>query len=371
MKLQYICKWDKIKEKTWSGTTYSLYKALTKKQDIINYSYQLNIFQILWVKLTSLSFKKNRVVINDAFNKYKDYFFEKQIQKLDQNKKLSNVIFVGNSVKCTSNAYTYCDLTLDSLLYFKENHPQIFQYSRFENISDKEFDEKRLRQLDIFNGLTGIFTMSKWLAENLAHYSKIEEDKIHWVGGGINIDINKIKEVTKTNNRILFVGRDFIRKGGDIVYEAFKILKSKYLPDAELYIAGPKECPVDQNTNGIIFLGELPPDKLSDYFNSCDIFCMPSRFEAYGLVFIEALVYGLPCIGRNNFSMKEFIEDGKSGYLLDNDNIDNLAFKMNELLSNRGIKEYVVANRQFYINNYSWDTVANRMIAVIEKNCII
>ena len=38
---------------------------------------------------------------------------------------------------------------------------------------------------------------------------------------------------------------------------------------------------------------------------------MPSYFEAYGLVFIEALTYGLPCIGRNAFEMPNFIQDSE------------------------------------------------------------
>ena len=48
----------------------------------------------------------------------------------------------------------------------------------------------------------------------------------------------------------------------------------------------------------------------------CDVFCMPSYFEAYGLVFVEALTFGLPCIGRNCYEMPYFIEDGKTGLLL-------------------------------------------------------
>ena len=47
----------------------------------------------------------------------------------------------------------------------------------------------------------------------------------------------------------------------------------------------------------------------------CDVFCMPSYFEAYGLVFVEALTFGLPCIGRNCYEMPYFIEEGKTGLL--------------------------------------------------------
>ncbi|NOW59628.1 glycosyltransferase involved in cell wall biosynthesis [Clostridium saccharobutylicum] len=208
--------------------------------------------------------------------------------------------------------------------------------------------------------------MGKWLANNLVEYSKIPKEKVHWVGGGINLNIKKVKPFPKSKNKILFVGRDFFRKGGDLVYKAFKVLK-RYLPNVELYVAGPKEWPLKDKDDNLRFLGEINSDELSDYFNLCDIFCMPSRFEAYGLVFIEALVYGLPCIGRNNFEMKEFIKEGYNGYLIENDDIEQLAIKMYQLLNNDDIKSNVVTNRNKYIKEYSWDTVADRIINIINK----
>ena len=43
--------------------------------------------------------------------------------------------------------------------------------------------------------------------------------------------------------------------------------------------------------------------------NLCDYFVMPSKFEAYGLVFAEALIYGLPCIGKKCYARPEFINN--------------------------------------------------------------
>ena len=125
---------------------------------------------------------------------------------------------------------------------------------------------------------------------------------------------------------------------------------------------------MEDKDENLIFLGDIDSDELSQYYNMCDIFCMPSRFEAYGLVFIEALVYGLPCIGRNAFAMKEFIQDGQNGYLIDDDNANILASKILDLLTNDAIKENVVSKKAYYISEYSWDTVANRLIEVIKND---
>jgi glycosyltransferase involved in cell wall biosynthesis len=211
--------------------------------------------------------------------------------------------------------------------------------------------------------------MSHWLREHLINYTGIPAEKVHYVGAGINLDINKITNEKRYGNKILFVGRDFYRKGGDLVVKAFLKLKEE-MPEAELYVAGPKQKPIEicENSESIVFLGDISYDDLSRYFNMCDIFCMPSRFEPFGLVYIEALVYGMPCIVNNDFAMKEVVQDGVNGYLLSNENIDDLKEKMKLLLHNEAIKKNVFENREQYIKEYSWDTVAERMVNIIVQN---
>lgn len=99
----------------------------------------------------------------------------------------------------------------------------------------------------------------------------------------------------------------------------------------------------------------------------CDIFCLPSYFEAYGLVFVEALSFGLPCIGRDCYEMPYFIEEGKTGLLLNKDDASELAALMERLLKDELIKENVKARRDYYLKEYSWDSVALRMKKIIEQ----
>ncbi|AGX43822.1 glycosyltransferase family 4 protein [Clostridium saccharobutylicum] len=369
MEILYVCSWDKCREKTWSGTTYSLYKTLEAKIPVQNIDVTLNRKDKMFIKLqrfTDIKFKNEKVKIIHEFSSLKTKIYQKKVNRLIKNDKKSVVLQIGDYGLCDNKTYVYQDLSLDSLFYFKEKYNGLFQYSGFQNYLEDDMSRRRENQFKFYNNIHGIFTMGKWLANNLVEYSKIPKEKVHWVGGGINLNIKKVKPFPKSKNKILFVGRDFFRKGGDLVYKAFKVLK-RYLPNVELYVAGPKEWPLKDKDDNLRFLGEINSDELSDYFNLCDIFCMPSRFEAYGLVFIEALVYGLPCIGRNNFEMKEFIKEGYNGYLIENDDIEQLAIKMYQLLNNDDIKSNVVTNRNKYIKEYSWDTVADRIINIINK----
>lgn len=206
--------------------------------------------------------------------------------------------------------------------------------------------------------------MGNWMADELVRKYNIPKHKVHHVGGGSNIDVSKIDGTSKNGKRFLFVGRDFDRKNGPLVVEAFKKI---YETDKsyELYIIGPEK--INCICEGIRFLGNLSYDEVAYYFNLCDVFCMPSKFEAYGLVFVEALIYGLPCIGRNAYEMPYFIEDGVTGYLLNDENAKKLSELMLNLINNKEIINNVLSKREYYIKEYSWDTVAERIYNIIKN----
>lgn len=368
MKIAYICIWDKKKEKTWSGTTYSLFESLKKYIDINDFDVNYNKLE-LFIVFIKKSFQK--LINKYAFNLNGSKFIQRKINKICTINNKDIVLQIGDLGTCNNDSYIYQDLSVESLLYFKKNKPDAFKYSGYNDLSNEKIISKKLKhQQNIYNNCKGIFTMSKWLKNNLINYSGIPKNKVHYVGAGANVKIENIKNYKKNGRRILFVGRDFFRKGGDLTYEAFKVLKERYISDAELYIAGPKKWPLNNKIDGVKFLGDLSYDELSYYFNMCDIFCLPSRFEAYGIVFVEALIYGLPCIGRNDFAMKEFISDGVNGYLVDTETPEELALKMNQLLKNKQITLNVINNRNYYIDKYSWETVAKRMIQIIKEDSL-
>lgn len=360
-KLYYVVNWGKDKKKAWSGTNYGLYVALSK------------LFQIKEIELQSSQDILPIRVLNKILHK-NDFEIKNIIR--ERNKILKSLhrkesIFFQFSEIIPDNdyffTYIYQDLSASYIKYISSENNKIFKYSGFSINSTKSIYDRCKMQENYYENCKGIFTMGKWLEKDLIERCGFSRDKVHHVGGGINLDYKLINPREKTNNKILFVGRDFQRKGGHIVYNAFKILK-KQLPNIELYIAGPARNPINNPIDGYFFCGDCNHDKLSDLFNMCDIFCMPSYFEAYGLVFIEALVYGLPCIGRNSYEMPYFIKNNENGLLLENDNPNELAQLMKKLLFDDTIKKNVISNRDYYIHEYSWDTVAHRIYKIITNN---
>lgn len=203
--------------------------------------------------------------------------------------------------------------------------------------------------------------MGKWLAKDLIERCGLPKDKVHHVGGGINLDKTKIDYSKKEGNKFLFVGRDFIRKGGPLVYQAFCLLHKKR-PEMELLVAGPKENPYPDNTNpNYHFYGDCDYNTTANLFNMADVFVMPSKFEAYGLVFVEALTFGLPCIGRDAYEMPYIIKDGATGLLLKEETPEQLAHLMEQSITNTFLTKNVQANKDKYQAEYSWDKVAERI----------
>jgi len=92
---------------------------------------------------------------------------------------------------------------------------------------------------------------------------------------------------------ILFVGRQFHRKVGDLLVEAFRRVRER-IPEARLMIAGPPSR--SNRSQGSPFSAISTRDDPSGWaalvaaYGSADVFCLPTRFEPFGIAFIEAIV---------------------------------------------------------------------------------
>lgn len=360
-KLIVLSNWTYPLEKSWSGTTYSLTKALGEYYD---------------VEIKSLSIGKSLKLLNrlshspllgQLFGALYDMILQAKANRIVGKNKNIPVFEICEDVKIKNPYFTYQDMTYHAGLIVKEwkkEYPFLYQAAGNDTLSIAEIHRRERKQYDEYQHASSVFFMSSWVKDIMSEFHPDMSSKMFHIGGGTNIDVNKIDITKKNGNKFLFIGRDYERKAGDLVLEAFKILKKNYLQNAELHVAG---CQPKEASEGVFYYGDVSYDAVSDLFNKCDVFCMPSRFEAYGLVFIEALIYGLPCIGRRFFEMPHFIEEGKDGMLIERDVASDLAKKMYAVISDQKMIKYVQSRQSFYIERYNWDSVARRAKSVIDK----
>lgn len=351
-KMFYIVNWGKNKERAWSGINYSLYKSLSK------------VFEIHEIPI------KTPWIVCKIMNKLRIDWFAQiwYLNKLRRKPKVeSGTVFqfaeILNDTK-TRKTYIFQDLSVSYVKYMRDHMPEVFKVSAYQDTKSSIIDQRAEAQNKYYATCSGIFTMGRWLKEFLVSQG-IADSKVHAVGAGINVRKDLINPQVKTQSKILFVGRDFKRKGGYIAYEAFKILRERG-ENVELYVSGPRTNPIANPVDGYHFMGDLNYEQVADYYNKCDIFCMPSYFEAFGLVFIEALSYGLPCIGRDCCEMPYLIEDGVTGKILKEDDPDLLASLIHDLLRDTQIKQNVANKQQWYLDTYSWDKVAEKIKKIID-----
>ena len=351
--LTYLVSWGANKETAWSGTNYSLYKALNEFYNVKD----INLSGNRWTQ----KIMKHLLHLDGAsIEYYRRHKLGKKLDNINGNVFQFSEVLYDSEVRDT---YMYVDNTVSYVNYMRNHLPDVFAVSGFQDTNSAIFDKREKEQNQYIRTCSALFTMGHWLREWLIGQG-YSPDRIHAVGGGINVDKRLIAPQRKTHNKILFVGKDFKRKGGYITYEAFKLLREKG-KDVEFYVIGPSQNPISDPIDGYHFVGLIPYNEEARYYNTCDLFCLPSYFEAYGLVFVEALTFGLPCIGRDCYEMPYFIKDGETGLLLKKNDPQALASLMEQILINDSFSKNVIANRDSYIHEYSWSTVAERIAKII------
>ncbi len=369
-KVNFAEKWNgKDRGTTWSGTPYGIYTALEKNGITVN---DVPLGESLFDRLLSKLNKAFRKLIlkKDDFYLFDIGLGENELKHKKIEQGVPNLFFTQYRFKGLENTYYFQDYSVQFLTRLKKSDPDIMNFTPLkDSISEKNIKKRLAISEECAKKCKGIFTMSKYLAREYVEKDGIPKEKVHWVGGGYNLDFSKIKKDKKTGKRFLFIGTTWETKNGPLVVRAFEKLK-KTNEDVELIIAGPKEEPAEiKGKSGIRYVGRIPHDKVIDYYNICDCFVMPSRGDAYGIVFSEALVCGLPCIGKNVLAMPEFIEDDKNGYLIERNDADELCTAMEKFIRNRQrLCEYVNEKNEYYKEYYSWDAVAKRMIKVMEED---
>ena len=374
----YVCLWYREKKRTWSGTAWSLRQAMEPYVQVRDFELSDPLHRKVIRRLRG---KKGLIPpppLRDRLRLAGSCAAWKHKHK--SCRKMPTFQFGDWPSGAQFSTYLYQDLSVAAILWLQKEDPAAYRYCEYEQVPVKELERRAAVQLRRYRESGAVFTMSRWLSEFLIRECGLPREKVHAVGGGINVDAARIRPGERQGRRILFVGRNFVRKGGPLVVQAFGILRKNYLPEAELYLAGAKEADIraalqereihleEADWQAIHLLGDLGTERLSEYYNLCDVFCMPSYFEAYGLVFAEALAYGLPCIGRNKFAMPEFIEDGCTGKLISGEDAESLAEDLWEVLRDPKYREEVAARREWYLREYSWDRVAQRICSVMEKN---
>lgn len=143
------------------------------------------------------------------------------------------------------------------------------------------------------------------------------------------------------HHRIIAVGRLHVQKGFDMLIDAFSMVAER-IPAWQLCIFGSggdeqflkqriREYKLDERIHIL-----APTDNIYEEYQSSDFFVLSSRYEGFGLVLVEAMSCGIPCVAFGcKYGPEEIIEDGKNGLLVENGNVKEFAEKMLWMIRHR------------------------------------
>jgi glycosyltransferase involved in cell wall biosynthesis len=134
-------------------------------------------------------------------------------------------------------------------------------------------------------------------------------------------------------------------KGHDQLIEVWPLVR-RAVPDAQLIIAGtgddlPRlEAAARQTgSEGIFFTGRVSDATLDALYARAAVFAMPARAEGFGIVYLEAMRRRLPCVAGVHDAAGEVVEHGKTGFLVNQGNTEEIAAVLIQLLQNPPLRE--------------------------------
>ena len=359
---------DPFDKTTWSGSSSAFFEAVKKQGclhagisglpsplinhffQFINYSSSRSSWKFKY-HIDTRHYRAYTRKVQQGLYSLKDGFTH--TLQIYSHYDVPSIITDKSIVKCA-----YQDGNLARLLNSPRGYPKISQRR-----IDRAMDWER----NVFGGLDIIFTFSEWLRQSFINDYNIAPDKVVVVGAGANIPVPvHCDEKEFDGKTILFIGIDFERKGGQVLLEAFQLVK-KMVPDAMLKIIGPSSLQAlpggAQNLGFISKMTFEGIDRLRQAYLKASLFVMPSLYEPYGVVFLEAMAHGLPCIGTDNSAMPEIIDHGKTGFLVPPGDAETLAEKMVLLLHDKEIAATMgKRGRKKIFNSMTWDHVARRVV---------
>lgn len=240
-----------------------------------------------------------------------------------------------------------------------------------------EFRQDDLRRIcdeeaAFLESAAGVFFESRWALECAVAAYGLRGRHYHAVGvaGGMETP----STVTNTDSvvRLLSIANHFRQKGGDIIFEAFRLLQPRY-PQLKWHIVGGRPDLGVLRFPGIVYEGRLNPELVPDrqrytaLLAGASLLLHPTREDMNPLVLLEAAGYGCPAITVNDFAIPELVDDGKTGVLLQRPvTPESLAAAVERLIQNPWqYSQMRMAARQRAVSRTSWNDIGTSIATVI------
>lgn len=377
-RIGFACLWRPDPVATWSHIPWHLRTAMRRRANVVDVGVTVPpAFQAL-LRVAHLRRRGGRFTSTWRQSGLTDRHCRRVISRSLAAAGCDAVVQIQDLAETDAPFFVFQDMSFDALLHVRDE----VGLPLFQNLTDAALRRRRDRQLRIYEKAAGVLAMSHWLARSLVEVTGLSPEKVRVVHPGISASTGGEPGATpppghgpasglphweeRPRRRLLFVGREFHRKGGDLVVAALAVLRREIDPQITLTVVGPRRWPVPGPVpDGVRFLGERPLSEVAPLYDSHDLFVLPSRLEAFGIVFAEAAARGLPCVGRDAFAMPEVIKPGVTGVLASDDDPVELAKLIAAALADDNLYVRCRAQAGEMAERFSWDRAGRDVVEAV------
>lgn len=379
MKICMAAVFDVRDARSWSGTPYSLFQALGALPGSTIDTLDLSALQTdAAIRRNDLrhmdvlrSLREKRPVSRlgvSRMNPLNSALLRKHCSKNDYDALLEFGGFLPS--KGLPPYYIYTDSSHDlSLDFYAEQGRLPYGYTE-KDLADVRSAAAFARP--IYQNARGVFCMSRWLAQSMIRTTGVPEERVHVVYAGANwhgVSAPAIESPRAVGDpaqvHLLLTGVTYRGKGVDLAVQAVERLNESGGARYVLHVCGLRED--FPHGEDVVNHGFVDKAALTQLLASCDLFVLPSRFDCFGISFVEAMAYGLPCIGRNICAMPEIIDRGQNGELIEDDDPEALARLIRKICEDPALYARYSASALQKAKRFTWENVARDMMRVMKS----
>lgn len=360
-----------LDKNTFSGTLYYMHRSLASRD----------------LQLINLGNPKKVSSWHKLFKPIQSIYSLLGFKSSDHNEQINRFILtVQRQLKYNPCDLLFCPVSSEELNLIETSIPIIFlsdatpilihndYYKNFKNL--EEFDLAEKHEFTALSKSNKLVYSSQWAAKSAISDYQGDPEKVEVIPFGANLDdIPSVDQLFSKCNasrcRLLFIGKDWERKGGNIAFETLISLLNMGI-DAELVMLGcvPPDDIKHERLNVIPFLNKNNPKQrkeLNQLFLQSHFLMFPTRADCSPIVICEANAFGLPVITTDVGGIPTIVKDGKNGYMLPlSASSDQYASVIANNFGDRAVYEQLVkSSREEYDQSLNWDTWAERIHRVM------
>jgi len=374
-RIAFLSSFDPNDKKILSGVSYNFLRMLKLHFECVEVIGPVKNRKILKGYLNRISRKfPKRYNIDHSF--LISFLYARQFKRLLKGKTYDFIFAPRASteialLKTSIPIVYYSDATFDNIYGYYE------WFSNFMSVSVREGNQ--IENLALKRASICIFT-SRWASDSAITKYKVDPYKVHLLPFGPNINNIPAKSAINTHKyndtcKLLFLGVEWERKGGQIAFDAFQELKKRGLK-ATLTICGcqPPDTIHDKDMVVIPFLDKNKPEDYARFealFKSHHFLIVPTRAECFGVVFVEASANGIPSLTTETGGTGAAVIEGVNGYRLPLEATGTVyADKIQEVFMDYQGKYIPLSEstRDCFDQEFDWDVIARKFYEIIIKH---